>query len=503
MANKIDSNVTGLRYTEETTLKTIPGSPVWYPLEPNQYKDFGGKFNSMARNPINPNRQRRKGAVTALEASGGFNQDLTQSNSTRLLQGFMFADIREKPTTAQMNAAALVMTACTATTYTAASGLNVFLPQHLVLGSGFGVAANNGLKLLSAAAAGTLTTTGNAIEASPPAAAKVEAVGYEFAVATLDVAIVSGLPRLTRMSGAVDFTTLGLIPGEWIFVGGDVAGNTFANNVGFARVNAVAATYIELDKTDWNPQAEVGTGKTIRIFFGSVLKNESSAALIKRRSYQLERTLGTDANGTMSEYLVGAIANEMNMDIKAQDKVTVDLSFVAMDIEQRTGLVGVKTGTRPSLSAADAFNTSSDFTRIKLSLVDPTTAYPTALFAFTTNLSLNVKNNVSPTKAIGSLAAFDAVAGLFEVSGKITAYFADITAVQAVRNNSDVTVDAVMVKNNAGFVFDVPLLTLGDGRLAVEQDKAIELPLEVNAVASKFDHTLLVGVFAYLPNAAQ
>jgi hypothetical protein len=72
--------------------------------------------------------------------------------------------------------------------------------------------------------------------------------------------------------------------------------------------------------------------------------------------------------------------------------------------------------------------------------------------------------------------------------------------VQAVRNNEDVTIDIVMLKDNKGLLFDVPLLSLGDGRLGVEQDQAITLPLETNAAESKFQHTLLFMCFPYLPN---
>lgn len=506
MANKVDSNVTGLRFAEEATLKVLPGSPVFYPLEPNSYSDFGGQIATVARNPINPSRQRKKGVTTDLDASGGFNQDLTFDNTTRLLQGFFFADIREKKTSAPMNVAATALTSVTGSskTYAAASGMTGYLASQLIMASGFGVTANNGLKSVASASTSTDVVVNEAIadEASPPAAAKLTTVGYQFASATADITMNGSLVRINRASGSFDFTTLGLIPGEWVFVGGDAGTTQFTNNRGFARVAVVAASYLEFDKVGWTPQAETGTGKTIRLFFGSVLKNESDPALIKRRTYHVERTLGADANGTMSEYLVGAVPNELTLNIAQADKVTMDLSFVAVDNEQRTGTQGVKSGTRPSLSPGSAFNTSSDFSRIKLALATADDAAPVPLFAFATEMSLSVNNNVSPNKAIGVLGAFDTSAGTFEVGGNMTAYFADVTAVQAVRGNSDVTVDIIMLKKNFALLWDIPLLSLGDGRLSVEQDQSITLPLETNAAESKFNHTLLFQSFSYLPDVA-
>lgn len=502
---KIDSNATGLRFAEEETPGALPGSPVWYPLEPNSYNDFGGALATIARNPINQSRQRKKGTITDLDASGGFNQDLTQNNLTRIIQGIMFADIREKKSTIPMNGTAIPITGVTtaAETYAAASGLDTFLVNHYILASGFSTALNNGLKRVLTAGAAALTVATNlADEASPPATAKLEAVGYRFASATLDVTTTGDLPRLVRASGAFDFLTLGLIPGEWIYLGSDEVSHAFTNNNGFARVNAVAASYIELDKTDWTPAAEVGTGLTISIFFGSCIKNESDPDDIVRRTYQLERTLGEDDDGTMSEYLVGAVANEFSMNIAQADKVTVDLSFVATDNEQRSGATDVKTGDRPTIVNADPFNTTSDFTRIKLAIVEDDDSAPSPLFAFATEINISLNNNVQPNKAVGVLGAFDTSAGTFEVGGSLTAYFADVAGIAAVRENADVTLDIAMVKANAGLLLDIPLLSLGNGRLNIEQDQAVTLPLDVAAAESKFNHTMLMNFFPYLPTVA-
>lgn len=501
MVNKIDSNVTGLRYAEEAELKTLPASPVFYMLEPNSYSDFGGQVTTVARNPINASRQRKKGVVSDLEATGGFNQDLTATNLTRLLQGFFFADAREKWSSASLLDNNSRVTSVSATGYTV-SGAPVLPVGTLLKASGFAKVSNNGLKKSSAISTATsFPVSGLSEEASIPQFARLDVVGREFASADISLVLNGQFVRFT--SAAVDLTTLQLIPGEWVYVGGDLASNRFTESYGFARVGSVTAAYIEFDKISWTPIAETGAGKAIQLFFGTVIKNESERNKIKRRTYHLERTLDNDENGLMCEYLVGAVPNELTLNITQAEKVTADLSFVALDNEQRNGTEGVKNGQRPTLLPSDAFNTSSDFARIKLASVDPTTANPQPLFAYATDVTISINNNVSANKALGVLGGFDTTAGTFEVGGSMNVYFAGIDAVKAVRKNTDITLDIALVKDNEGLLFDIPLLSLGDGRLTVEQDQAITLPLENTAAESKFGHTLLFNQFAYLPDLAQ
>ena len=233
-----------------------------------------------------------------------------------------------------------------------------------------------------------------------------------------------------------------------------------------------------------------------------MIRNELDPALIKRYTFQLERYLGQDADGPMSDYVIGAVANELTIDTKQADKITMELGFVGCDSVARSGLEGLKAGTRPDLIASDAFNSSSDVKYISIATVDATTAIPTSLFAYCTDVALKINNSVSGLKAVGILGNFDTSAGMLDVSGSLTAYFQDVRAINAVRNNLDITMDTIFVKKNAGLVFDIPLLTLGNGLPKIEKDKPITIPLDTMAAQSAFGHTLLYVNFPYLPSVA-
>lgn len=581
--DKIDSNVTGLRYAEEDSYGTLPATPDWIPLEPNSYADFGGEITTIARNPINPSRQRKKGVVTDLDSSGGFSTDLTQENLQDILQGFFFADLRDKDDIDSTDAATATdeftvvaeaesaVVAAGGSTYvegdiltlsggtstvaatvevtgvtggavdtvevvepgaytviptnpvstTGGSGTGCtltvtwnggedYVADDLIFAKDFDDAANNGLHLVTGTPdENTIGVTTNLVDATSQSG-KISRVGFEFDTGDAAIDMTGTLPALDTTTK--DMTDFGLVPGEWVFIGGDAAANQFATaaNNGFARIRSVTANVMTFDKTADTMVTDAGTGKDIRIFFGRCLKNELGT-LVKRRSYNLERQLGApdDAEPTeiQSEYLTGAIPNEITVNIPTAEKVTMDLTFVGKDFEQRTGAAGVKSGNRPSLAEGDAFNTSSDFSRIKMAIVYDDDAAPSPLFAYLSELTLTVNNNVSPAKAVGVLGAFEATAGTFAVGGSMTAYFADVTAVQAVRNNSDITLDAHMVKANSGISIDLPLVSLGDGRPNVAQDEPITLPLSMEAataakIDTSLDHTLLMVFWDYLPDAA-
>lgn len=499
---KIDSNETNARYAVEASIGVLPVDPLWIGLEPNSYKDFGGELTLLARRPINNSRQRKKGVITDLDASGGLETDFTQDNMQDLLQGFMFASHRNK------KSSVLESVAAGEATVTSGTG---FLVGHIVKLLGSTVAANNKIGTVTAVDTNDLTIAGLLLDATPADDASVSVVGYKGAAGVLDIDATGILPALT--SGTVDLTTLGVIPGEWVYIGGDAAGSSFATaaNNGFKRVYSVAAGRITFDLSLLPMVTEASTTETVEIALGRVLKNELVPNIV-RRSYQIERTLGApdDAspNALQSEYLIGAVPNQLEVTINQADKITASMDFVATDNEQRTATTGVKPGTRVAAVESDAFNTSSDFSFIRLAVLDPLNEAPPQLFGHCTELAITVNNNVTANKAIAVLGAFDMTAGTFEVSASVTAYFATIEAVQAVRNNEDVTLNFGVAKNNAGFVCDIPLIALGNARLDVQIDEPIMLPLDIQAatavaINANTDYTLLWCFFDYLPTRAE
>jgi len=505
LRNKIDSNETGLAIAKEVIGQpgVLPATPDWVSMEPNEYNDFGGEPTLLARRPINNSRQRKKGAIVDLAASGGFNQDFTNDNSQMLTSGFMYADFREKQNDNPSSVSALGYVVADETLYFAGM---------LIFASGFTVAGNNGLKLVTAVDGGTneVRAAGLAVEAGPPATAKIVVVGLQAGAGVLDVNVAGSLPVIT--SSVANLNLLGLIPGEMIFVGGDSAPTKFVNaaNNGIKRIRSVASGALTFDKSDAVMVAEASTTETVQIFFGRVLKNEL-AALIVRQTFQLEREMGAPDTALpaeiQAEYVLGAFPNEMEMVIDSADKVNVNYSFVAITNEHNISSVGVKSGNRLSVVESDAYNTSTDFSRIKLAKVLTGDEAPDPLFAFVTDLTLKVNNNVSLNKAVGFLGGFDATIGLFEVSVEINAYFTKVEAIQAIKQNADVTLDFFVTKENRGFAVDLPLLALGGGLTEVTLDEPIMVPLESDAATAvkmdaNFNHTLLWVFFDYLPSVA-
>lgn len=488
----------------------IPGAQ-WFKTEPNTFGDFGSELTKAVRSFINPSRQRKKGRTVGEEASGGFNTDFTKTSLNRLLQGFMFADARELPTTDSLVAkygTNRVVSVEAATGYRVKGSLiESAVAGQLIFGSGFANVANNGLKVVASVTPvgfdAHIQTTPAPVNEAAGENKHLQVVGFQFPSGDVSLAVTSGIPSL--VSVATNFLNLpNFIPGAWLFIGGDASGNAFDNNRGYGRIRSVSANAVVLEDVTFNPVNEAGTGKSLRIFNGPIIRNEKNPDLIKQRSYQLERTLGQGANGAQAEYLEGAIANELSLEFPQEDKVVADLNFVACSRNFRTGDPGdeLKDGERYEAAGEEVYNTTSDLYRMRIAIKSNTTANLTPLVGYVSEGSLALTNNAAPNKALSVLGAIDFQFGDFEVSGSLTAYFTDVSAPRLIKNDADCSFNIIGAYSNYGFVFDMPLLTLSGGSLTIEKDAPIMLPIEKSAVEGAEGFTLLYQFFPYLPEAA-
>lgn len=316
--------------------------------------------------------------------------------------------------------------------------------------------------------------------------------------------VTDGIYELT--STIANFKDKGLIEGEWIFVGGDETTERFDNAGAFyARIAKIEEHKLTFDNGSFksNLSSDDGENKTIKIYMGDVLKNENTPNLIKRKSYTFERTFGKDLTSEKSqaEYIKGAVASEFTLDCKQEEVLKADLSFVAIDTEYKIDNL-LSTGNLTPVKVENGINTTSDIRLLKLTLNDDKKSTSTPLFAYVTEMSLEVSNNLSENKALGVFGAIDVSAGNFDVSGKTTAYFTTVDAVNAVRQNADVGLTAIFASENKGFIFDVPLVGLKGGSLNVEKDNPVMVEIEATGAENKFGYTMMYVNFPELPKIA-
>lgn len=527
---KIDTNVTGLRLAEEASIGVEEATPDWLPYQPNSYGDTGSEVETVASEPINPDRMDDKGTAVRKSVTASFTTDFRRKEQQRLLQGFFFADFIEKPGNFGQTVAVTLDATGTTDTFDG-TGIETNLigtaaQGNLVFTENFLNAANNGLHRV-VLVTGTneisvdealVTETGPVGTAAGENGAQLWNVGFQMTADDASISVVSGRPQLNSDTAAIDFTTLGLTVGEWVSIGGDTAGaagNQFlvaANNTE-ARIFSISATAIVFDATNGTMSAEApATGETVQIFWAPRILKNRTAANIVRRTYTAEQQLGVPdtAAPTLIQYIKnhGLVPNEAAFQINTADKFTVDYSFVGTQ-DTLVAPTASPGGNRPAIAAEDIYNTSSNFKQIKLYVYDSADANPTALFVYGQEWSFSINNGATPNEAATVFGAFDVSVGNFKVAGSVTGYFIDLAAKTAVNNVSDASMVTHAFQSNTqtGVTFDIPLITLGDGKIQLEKDAPATIPLSMTGsratkISPNHDYVMMAILWAYLPARA-
>jgi hypothetical protein len=510
----IDSNTTGLAYAVEECPGQLPDSPIWRSVLPNSYNDMGGSITTAAREPITATRQNQKGTITGMTASTGFEADVVHDSDERLLAGFFYDypyHFTHTNSDLYSNAAAVATITAGAITLTIPALVNNYKHPNVSSGmewlvylDGFTNSANNGIKHCTFAISGT-TVTLTAITETDITADTVNGkeqaaiVGLQFPAGSLALNFDATGPTYTlTTTESVNLNNIFDL-GNWIFIGGDDAATQFGVT-GYARVNGFSTD--DLSITLGEPSftltaSDSGEGKTIQLYFGSYLKNGAT-----KLTYQFERTLGEDAAGTQAQYVMNCVPNEWVVTANTAALMTQSYAYVATSTDERTGIQGLKSGSRIAAATTETYNTSSDVFRLRLSVDSLANSSPESLFAYVQEATVTTTNNASAQNALGVLGALDVTAGNFVVTGSVTAYFATVDALTAIRENADCGFNMIVAAKNKGFILDIPLLSVGGGIPGVTKDDPVTIPLDLTGAQNTFGYTMMRTQFYYLPDIA-
>ena len=497
------TNNFGLAYAEETTFGAIPTAG-WRTLQPNSLSTMGRSITTVSRNPISKERQREKGTVTDLDSAVEFEADLTREDFTDFSEAFVFAN----NTDAMLNQS--VTSDVDATTGYAGTFTETIVLSSLLYARGFAESANNGLHVVTTEGAGYATdipvTSTLVTEATSPTNATIETCGVRSASGDLEIANVSG-STADITSTALDFTTLGLTAGQFIWIGGSLAANQFteqasaSTNYGFARVTGIAANVLGIEKMRSTFTNTTNTGQLVDLYFGQWLRNlDVDDADYIERSYTFEgayKDLASAGNDEY-EYAKGNYCNSMAINMPLSDKSTVTWGFVGTDTDNPVTAGSRATGASAALAPVQttAFNTSSDFARLRLTETDET-----GLTTDFKDMTITINNNVSPEKVLDTLGAKYMNTGNLEVDISTTVLFSNSDVVDAIRANTTVTMEVALRNDDGAFLLDIPEMTIGDGTKDFPVNESITLAL--NCMAHKDDtYGISIGIsqFPYVPS---
>jgi len=398
--------------------------------------------------------------LVGAESGGDVGHELSHGALDTLLEGGLF----NKWTNRNRREAGDV-TSIASNVITVVAG-NVFNVDDLVYLEGFGDANDEVVFPAIITTNGTTITAASGLvdNGAAPTTAKVINVGVQGAAGDID----STLGPNTLTSTLLDFTTLGLLAGDWIKIGGALTANqlpTPANN-GWARVSAIATGVLSFDIVPTGWAADASTTENVWLFFGDRVRNG-----VTELHYSLEEAFN-DHSPITYEYYNGQRVNTLSLNLASQSIVAASVGFMGFGASvTNTRIVGASTLPAPARSV---LNTSSNIGRIGRG-VDGEITGPN----FVLDATIDITNNMRRRNAVGSIGATGIGAGEFTVTGTINTYFGNKDLLDDVLNNTERSLDLRFTDAaKKTILIDLPRLKYSSGFPAVpgkNQDVLINL----------------------------
>lgn len=472
----------------------------WYPLQPDQDQigNFYRNIRTVAASPISPERQMQKPAIVGATAEPTITQDLTSDLVNFLGEGMFLSKAAHSGGT---GASYFIPTARTTTDYTVAAG-GALAAGTLVLARGWANSANNGLFVVGASSTGTAVKVSGGVAETPS--------GY---LATLEVAGVRGASGDIQIDGSgnltsavLDFTTLGLTPGQTIFVGGD-AGSAFAFATaayrGPAEVVTVAANLITLKRRAWTVgSADNGSGKTIDIFFTRLYRNVSTAnaTFYQEQPLHLELTLSGIGGGGANEYIYGQGMYIKNWKLTAAlgQLVKCELGFTGIDVTDPSTSRVTGPSTAPAPLAVDRYTTASGARYIQV----VNAATDASVCSDVQSWTLTVDNGVTPQEQQGTLGPKRLIVGKLAVALDAEVVVTQDDAIKACTANTTLAFGCLLANTGGGVFVSVPAMVFTGAIPKFPANGVVTISPKGGAfVEPTLRDSVRMSYFAYLPAA--
>lgn len=459
MVDLQNTNRTKLSKVREVTYGVIPTNPVF-----KTQRQTGSPLNAnpqtIQSNEIREDRQLTDLILVGMQAGGDIAAELSFETHDDDLEEALQGTWANKPYIENLVADTQISDVSTTTLTVAATLGTPFKAGMVCLLEGFGTEANNKLARVSSSSSTTIVFPASTFsaEGTVPLGASIRAVGFQGASADL-VATVTGGNALT--STALDFTTLDIEKGDWLYIGDGTAGNSFAGtpaNNGWVRVGSTpTAQRIDLDVVPSGWAADAGTGKTLIVFFGDRLRNASV-----QRSNTFERQY-LNHSPVSYEYFTGQMLNVLTMQFDLQAVIKLTKSYIGKEGSIETSRVAGATDLDAPTN--DIMNTTSDVADISMdgSIIDGPN--------FVNGATLTINNNLRQQNAIGHLGAVGIGNGEFNVSlSAFSTYFGSPAIYQKLLNGTDFSFNTLLQSpstNNESYMIDLPKLEMQSGAPSV------------------------------------
>ena len=495
-----------LQVAREDSPGVLPGSPNWRELEPDNIGQVGVTTNTVERRPISKNRQAQQGLVTSREAAVEFDTDVTMSAMYEFADGFVYAQyVNWDLVWRAADATTSGYTIPGATSNQAAKVQWVTSAQAtLVYARGYATAGNNGLKAITAdlAAAGTNVPISSGLaNETAPATALLEVAGVRVSTSDLAITVSGSTATLVSAADITDWSTLGLVPGMYIHVGGLTGSEQFSAGADFARIASISGATLNLDKLGANLATDPGTGETLDVLFGQFARNvavdqDDDDNRFLEQDYQFEVAYPRSGTSTFYEYNIGNRPNQASINLGLQDKATMSLTFVGLDADDitTTRKTNASSGVAPTRRAG--FSTGANIGTIRTSAIG---ASDDVCFK---SLTLTLNNQASPEFCLGSAGASAVNAGIFLVGIEAQAWFTSLTLTNAIKNNTPVTFDTILTNSDGAIAIDVPSLTFGNGAKEFPRDQTVLINLTGQAFEdSSLGTSVGISLFPVVPTS--